>query len=145
MKELKMSSLQEKLAESSADMGKSVGVFIQKTISGGHPELVLADSVGRGPYGPHQTESYGFLVEDRSRRSWGVTLFGLADPIPRDRIAVLWLSSEARKATHKKWVLEIFGREYVDFFKALADKLSKQFDIEIHVRLTSEHPMSEQV
>jgi len=34
-------------------------------------------------------------------------------------------------------VLEVFGREHVEFFKGFAAKLTEYFKVEIHVRLES--------
>lgn len=133
-----MSDTQEKspvsYAESLRITGKRVGEFLQKELATTSPRLILSSSIGSDPFGPHETDSYGILLDNGTRKSW---LFGLIRKA-RPQIATIWFTNEARKASHKKWVLEVFGREHVEFFRGLAAKLTEQFKVEIHVRLESE-------
>lgn len=125
-------------AESLKITGRRVGEFIQREFATTSPRLILADCIGAAPYGPRDTESYGILQDDGTQKGWLSGLF--RRPRPRPLIALLWLKNEARKASHKKWVLEVFGREHVEYFMAVARKLTEQFKVEVHVRLESEHP-----
>ena len=130
-----MSDTQEKslvsYAESLKITGKRVGEFIQKELATTSPRLILSSIIGYVPFGPHETDSYGILLDDGTWKSW---FFGMCRKA-RPMVANIWFTNEARKATHKKWVLEVFGREHVEFFKGFAAKLTEYFKVEIHVRL----------
>jgi len=120
-------------SESLEITGKRVGEFLQGLLAMAVPELILASCAGDPPDGPQETESYAFVVKPKVPR------FVFREK-PRVLIANLWFKNEVRHATHKKWVLEIFGREHIEFFKDLAHKLVEGFKVEIHVRLKSEKP-----
>ncbi len=110
---------------------------IGETLEKMRPDLLLANCSGsvHSEVGPRETESYGFLVKGTEQRFLG----RLWVTRSRHFIGVLWFKNEIRQATHKKWVLEVYGRENVDSLKEMAEQLSKQFEVEIHVRLSSEH------
>jgi len=54
----------------------------------------------------------------------------------------IW-NGHIRKATPKKWLLEVYGRARINMFKALAEELAKEFDVEINVRLECENEKHE--
>jgi hypothetical protein len=115
-------------AESRKILATRAGEYIVKH----HPELTLADSSGSEECGPGEVHSYSFVLPYETPW-WKRKLWHYA----RRRIAVLWFS-HSHKASHGKWVLEVFGRKYVDRMRALAEELAPIFEIEIHVRLESE-------
>ncbi len=128
-------------AESINITATRVGEFIEQTMRGKSPELLLASPDDtRHLSGPQETESYAFAIVDRSLLKEVLTRLTL---MSRKYAGELWFISESRKASHKKWVLEVFGREYVDLFRELAARLAERFEVEIHVRLQSEQTRSD--
>src|SRR4051812_48288374 len=102
------------------------------------PDLLLVSNDGTtadSEIGPRETESYGFLVKGTERRFLG--RFWITRP--PYFIGVLWLKNADRRTDHKKWILEVYGRDNVEPIKKMAEQLSKQFEIEIHIRLFSEN------
>lgn len=121
-------------AESSELVANRVGEALQKFFQEQEisRSLILTSSVGGWPYGSCSTDSYGFLLNKKKR---------LADLFSNKYlVGVLWFRNEHRNASHKKWVLEVYGREYVEFFKKTAEQLAERFNVDIHVRLRHEVP-----
>jgi hypothetical protein len=119
-------------AESFKIKSKHIGEFIQEHA----PHLVLINDsnvpISQVNYGPQETDRYEVVLV--GRRGLAAMVFG-----PRYTIlGKLFFDNPSKQATRKKWLLEVFGRERVDFFKELAEKLAKQFEVEIHIRLESE-------
>ncbi|MFA6408175.1 MAG: hypothetical protein WCW36_01715 [Candidatus Paceibacterota bacterium] len=126
-------------AESIKITGLKAGKFIQKMKLG----LLLSNCSGNEPYGPNETNSYGFLVDDPNHREPGFIDYLFDRYSPRTLIGNLWFSNEARRVTHKKWLIEVFGREHVELFMDIANRLSEEFHVEVHVRLESEQTQLE--
>jgi hypothetical protein len=84
-----------------------------------------------------ETTTVGLLVDNPNRPVEGKFL-GFGGRRRRDFVGVLWLSNEARRANHKNWVLEVYGRENVARFQKLAEELARDFEVDIHVRLERE-------
>lgn len=123
-------------AESVNITGKRAGEFIQKALVGTSPQkIILCNPYGEEPYGPQETDVYGFKLNKKT--SFFRRIFGLGNPY---LVGYLYFANEQRKATHKKWLLEVCGREHVEFFRNLANNLAEEFGVEIHVRLESEQP-----
>lgn len=73
-------------------------------------------------------------------------------PTPRPHAKILWftmcwawgqigniyISNQDKGANNKNWVIEVCGRENVDHMKTLAEKISKKFNVNVHVRLEEE-------
>jgi len=118
-------------AESINIKARRVGEYTQQM----YPDLVLADHVGY-PCKPGETGEYSFLLGPLDTRAWW------QKPFIRRRlrplIGRLYFRGDHVQATHKKWVLEIYGRNHVERLKALAEDLVGKFEVEIHVRLASE-------
>jgi len=123
-------------AESYRIVARRVGDYIVEH----HSDLLLSSCIGGSPFGPTETDSYSFLTEIDPRlrvRGWQKLIY--SDPA-RPMIGTLWLKNDVRNAHHKKWVLEVYGRVNVDRLRTIADELARHFNVEVHVRLESEHP-----
>ncbi|MDO8518351.1 MAG: hypothetical protein Q7S26_03620 [bacterium] len=48
------------------------------------------------------------------------------------------MKNEVRKATDRRWLLEVFGKSHAEPLQDFASALAEEYDVEIHVRLTSE-------
>jgi hypothetical protein len=127
-------------AESLEITGRRVGVYLEKLLEVAAVPFELSNSAGMEPFGPHETTSYSIVEKQNLSK-----LVRFLDKITatmraRKIVASIWFSNEVRRATHKKWVLEVFGRDNLKFFEQIAEDLAKQFDVDIHVRLCSEEP-----
>ena len=136
-------------SESIKIMGERVGKMIQQEIEHSSTELILCGNTGgHPPFGPQETDNYSFMVENHRKEGFFrhfLWSWGFGRPEPRKIVAYLWFSNDARKATRKRWVLELFSREYDPFLRSLAQLLAEKFDVEIHIRLQSENPRWEGV
>lgn len=57
----------------------------------------------------------------------------------RALIGHLWLKNEELEAKQsKKWVLCVYGTMHMEDLRALAEKLSKEFNVDLHIRLEDE-------
>jgi hypothetical protein len=131
--------------------GAEVGVFIEDFTKDTWPTLVLsshnAHSFFTDNFGPRETDYYTFMVNEPAMSEvwdWIARMRRILRK-PRPIVGNLWLSNEARKATHKKWVLEVYGEQHVPFFKNLAERLAEMFKVEIHIRLESRQPKEESI
>ncbi len=88
------------------------------------------------------TSSIGLLV-DNPNRPVGGRFLGFGGKRRRDFVGVLWLSNEVRRANHKNWVLEVYGRENVARLQKIAEELARDFEVDVHVRLEREKVSSE--
>ncbi len=132
------------VSESLEIVGRHAGEFILQEARKERPEsplLLAAGSDTFGPYGPTECLAYKF-VEDHPRPSpWTALLRDLCGnhrTPPGDVIGEIFFADKDRRANHKEWLIEVFGRQHVPFFMALAEKLSERFGVDVHVRLKSE-------
>lgn len=125
-------------------ISERVGRAILAALATCYPSIFLCGTTGSKPFGPHATDAYGFMVESRNPEQDPLhnLLYGSK---PRPLVGNLWFTNYAREATHKRWVLEVFGREHVELFRKLAEKLARQFEVDIQVRLESEKPRNESI
>ena len=71
-------------------------------------------------------------------------LFGLIIRQPRRAfLGTIWFSNEARGATEQNWILEAYGRKYIELVRNLADELASTFQVKITLRLVREQPDTE--
>lgn len=96
--------------------------------------LILADESGFELPCPQEVDAYSFLIPHE--KPWWQRI---GRTFLRQKIGTLWFTNEHRKATHKEWVLEIFGRQNVERMLILAENLARDFNVKVHVRLQSEH------
>ena len=84
------------------------------------------------------SETTARLLVDNPNRPIEGRFLGFGGRRRRDFVGSLWLSNEARRANHKNWVLEVYGRENVARLQKLAEELARDFDVDVHVRLERE-------
>lgn len=88
-------------------------------------------------------ESYAIGILDPSnlykRRILGIKIGRRAS-----YVGIIWFDSEFLKVKHdEKWLLEVFGKEYVPKLTELIEGISEQFGADLEVRLLSEKPERE--
>lgn len=124
--------------ESGMLLSRRAGEVLQKLFAEAGRPILLADISGNpfsrnagflhmfgGVYEPRETGTYCFRIK-RSVREF---LEG-KPPI----IGALTFEKTDR------WTLAVFGREYAEFFKETAGRLTERFNLHVHVSLSSELP-----
>ena len=77
----------------------------------------------------------GFLLDRRTQRRFFSRL------LPRDPrwfIGTLVFMNKEKGVSGKEWLFEVYGRQHVPLVREIAENLSRQFDVGIHVRLDRE-------
>lgn len=103
----------------------------------------IADCIGIEICSPAKTCGIGILYKDPNVKP-RECFFGLIKTKPRKRfLGVIWLENYMRRADAYNWIFEIYGREYADKMKALAEEMAEAFKVRISVRLVEEQPRDE--
>lgn len=124
--------------ESTLISGKRIGEYIEHVFSTTSPRPLVLSVLGYN--GSQETNSYNIMVNKGGLRKF-LDLFGI---YLHERIGQIFFENSARGAVlEKKWVLEVYGRSNVEYFKMLAAQLASHFEVEVQVQLQSEQPRSE--
>ena len=91
------------------------------------------------PY--HYPEHYilGILVPRESVKGF----LGISRRVRGLHIGTLTLEGDKCKLFDKEWLLEIYGRDYVGDLKGMAERLAKEYDVNLPLRLETENPKLE--
>ena len=101
----------------------------------------IADITGEECYEPDE-DVIGILKG--GRRAPGGPIFGTLFGKRGLFIGRIFFNNKPRGAeVGKRWVLEVYGREYVEELRELAEELSSRYGVDIDVRLKSECPRVE--
>jgi hypothetical protein len=104
-----------------------------------HPELVQTNAQGHWDRNlPWHTR--GFLLNKTLLNSGFLQRFLMPY---REFIGCLYFNNKEKGATHKEWVFEVYGRQHVELVRKVAEDLSEEFKVDIHVRLDSEEAQYE--
>ena len=110
---------------------------------------IPCDTVGyRNGIEREYNNAIGILKEREPEIVEKKTLFGKRKTIHKHHRPIffcrIWFNNEARGASrHKKWVVEVFGREYVGEATELVKKIAEPYDVKLEIRLVTEKPYSE--
>lgn len=58
-------------------------------------------------------------------------------------LGVIWFRDSTRGATNEHWVLETYGRGYVELVRQLAEEMTSTFNVKITICLVQEQPKVE--
>lgn len=115
-----------------------VGRFLREE----YPNIAFADNCGKSITELTNEVSIGLLdAYSAPQLSWWQKIF-----VYRTRrrfMGVLWFSNEKRCATNKNWIIELYGDQDVKFLTEIAQRLSVEFEANIHLKLITEKPREE--
>jgi len=100
----------------------------------------VADHTGEPLRELNKRASLGILYNDPDGKPRKY-LFGLITrKPPRLFLGVIWFNSGELGANEQRWVIEAYGRKYVELLKELAQEMISTFNVVILIRLVHEEP-----
>ena len=123
------------MSDNLVTVAEAISIRVGNYISNRH-YLAPANTFGNALRWLDHSSSLGLLKgsEPLKKKFAGIFSYRVRRPF----VAVLWFNNQPRGATHKKWYLEVYGRTHMPLMQQLANELSAEFNVAIHIRLDSE-------
>ena len=129
------------MTDTKVSFAETLAIKVGRFLRRAYPNITFASTTGTSCQELSQEGAIGLLDADSAPQlGWWQKIFRH----PRRRfMGVLWFSNEARSATRSKWILEVYGDQDVEFLTEVAERLAKEFDASVHLKLITEEPRYE--